>query len=250
MLIKSKCPSCGKAHSAPDFKAGSTGRCRECGARLTVPLPNSNTAEANVQDETPAPAPPEAPAVEVASAKSRIGRRASANRRGLRSLWLGVALGVLVVALIAGGRMYLIYKQGQPLGAIVSVEQADDPDDFIVHYTWHRRPTSRVKDGCFMIAGVGQGAQPDLAGLADMVNRAEVSLSTIGTSMRMESIVSNSSGFVVGARLDWEPDTQEGATPKGYVTSIKLDGAAARISGSGVVAFQVFDFASKPTRPV
>jgi len=47
MLIKFKCPSCGKAYSAPDDKAGSTGRCRKCGARLTVPLPNSNAAEAN-----------------------------------------------------------------------------------------------------------------------------------------------------------------------------------------------------------
>ena len=246
MAIKFNCPSCGKAFSIPEDKAGASARCRECGERVTVPVPGSTAPAAAAEKETPVAASPEAPAVEAAPARPRIGGRASAQRRVSR-LWLIVALGVLAVAIFAGRQVYLLSSHGGPRGAILSIEQTEDPDEFIVHYTWNGAASSRVKKRCFMIAGAAQWSPPDLADLPDLAHRGGMSVSKIAGA-RGESM-SDPSSLVVCALLEWEPDTKEGAVPKGYVTSIKLSGASGRISDTGGVAFQIFEFRRSPMEP-
>ena len=246
MAIEFNCPSCGKAFSVPEGKAGASARCRECGARVTVPVPDTTPPEADAQKETPAPVSPQPAAVEAKPAKPRTPRRASTHRRA-SPLWLKVALGVLGLAIVAGGAVYLLSSHGGPRGAILSIEQTEDPDEFIVHYTWDGTPWSRVKKRCFMIAGVAQGSPPDLGDLPDIMHRAGMSMSKMAGA-RGESMFDPSS-LIVGALLDWEPNTKDGAPSNAYVTSIKLSGASGRISGTGGVAFQIYEFRRSPMKP-
>ncbi len=275
MPIKFKCPGCGRRYSVPEEKAGSSGRCRRCGERFTVPVPESTIPETDAQEQTQAPVSPEPPAVEAASPRSRIGRRASAGRRASR-LWLKVTLGVLGVAILAGAGVYLVPRlgrtlpgavkedmeasigeagraeptllpgeaiplsQGQALGAIVSVEQEEDLEDFIVHYTWNDSPTWDVKNRCLMLAGLREEGVPDLTQAAKDFAKL-VKIASRSLSMGPLSI-SGDWGVLVCAKLDWEPETDQDAASGAYVASIDLEPPMTTLSGTGVVVFQIFDF--------
>jgi DNA-directed RNA polymerase subunit RPC12/RpoP len=278
MLIKFKCPSCGKAYSAPDDKAGSTGRCRECGARLTVPVPDSTAPEGDAQKGTPvaasaAPASPQPPtpvapkarAVEAAPADSPSGRRRSAHRRGLR-LWVKAVLALLGVGIIVGGRAYVLSQEAAPEAIILLAEHSPRygaVGHFSVYYVWLNTPTAAAKNRCFIISGTGVQARnltlyaqsfPEKA-VRDFDTWCDGYGTILGSGVcmsRLREVEWDVESLQrMGVELECDLYTEEGAASGVYMTSAHFESDIFHIyTGSGLVALQIMDFRKRPPTPV
>ena len=113
-MIEFRCPRCNATASAPETKAGSLGKCRNCGARITVPHPQPPVTfreveefETHLASEDPEPGP--AVAVVGGQVADRPGRAAPSDSMSrypnlIRYLaWVKTLVLVgLIVAILAG----------------------------------------------------------------------------------------------------------------------------------------------------